>query len=56
MLLAVNVNFFGHFVEGLEAIFRPSTWQVTCALIIDKLVSLVGSLGEPRRLAMTMLC
>jgi hypothetical protein len=42
-------------VEGLKAIFRPSTWQVACVVIADKLVVLVvASLGEPRRLAMMM--
>ena len=56
MLIAVFVNFFGQLVEELEAIFRPSTCcQVACACIVDQLVSLVGSLGEPRQLAMTML-
>jgi hypothetical protein len=55
MLIAVFVDFFGQLVEGLQAIFRPSTWQVACACIVDQLVTLTGSLGEPRRLAMTML-
>jgi hypothetical protein len=56
MLIAVFVDFFGQLVEGLEAIFRPSTWQVAwCACIVDQLVALVGSLGEPWRLARTML-
>jgi hypothetical protein len=42
-------------VEGLEAIFRPSTWQVlACACIVDQLVTVTGSLGEPWRLARTM--
>ena len=56
MLIAVFVNFFGQLVEELEAIFRPSTWQVACACIVDHLViGLVGRLGEPWRLARTML-
>jgi hypothetical protein len=55
MLVAVFVDFFGQLVEGSQAIFRPSTWQVACDCIVDQLVSLVASLGEPRRLAMTML-
>ena len=56
MLIAVLVNFLGQLVEELEAIFRPSTWQVACACIVDHLViGLVGRLGEPWRLARTML-
>ena len=34
-LLAVIVNFFGQCVESLEAISRPSTWQVACARTVD---------------------
>ena len=57
MLIAVLVNFLGQLVEELvEAIFGPSTWQVACACIVDHLViGLVGCLGEPWRLARTML-
>jgi hypothetical protein len=45
-------------IEELEAIFRPSsTWQVACACcIVDhSVVGLVRRLGEPWRLARTML-
>jgi hypothetical protein len=57
MLLAVFVNFFGQLVEGLKAIFGPSTWQLLAyaCTIVAKLVGLVGSLGEPRRLPMILL-
>jgi hypothetical protein len=43
-------------VEGLEALFRPSTCHQVAACttaIVSKLVAL-GSLGESRRLELTM--
>jgi hypothetical protein len=54
MLLAVAANFFGKLVEGLEAIFRPSTWQkIDSAWTADQSFCLLGGLGEPRRLVAT---
>jgi hypothetical protein len=40
----------------LEAVFRPSTWQKFDSVrTANQSVSLVGGLGEPRKLATTML-
>jgi hypothetical protein len=55
MLLAVNAHFFGKLVEGLEALSRPSTWQkIGSSCTANQSVSLLGGLGEPRRLSTTM--
>jgi hypothetical protein len=36
-------------------LFRPSTWQVACVLLVGRLVGFVKRLGESRRLPMSML-
>ena len=56
IFLATNEDFSGKLVEGLEALFRPSTCHQVAACttaIVSKLVTL-GSLGESRRLELTM--
>jgi hypothetical protein len=56
MLLGVMLTSLARWLKvHSEAIFRPSTWQVACAVIVNKLVGLVGSLGKSRRLAMMLL-
>jgi hypothetical protein len=51
---ATNEDFSGKLVEGLEALFRPSTWQVACVFLDVKLVGCLSSLGKPRQLVMTI--
>ena len=58
IFLAASKDFSGKFVEGLEALFRPSTCHqvaacTTTTAIVSELVAL-GSLGESRRLWLTM--
>jgi len=56
IFLATHEDFSGKLVEGLEALFRPSTCHQVAACttaIVSKLVAL-GSLGESRRLELTM--
>jgi hypothetical protein len=54
IFLATNEDFSGKLVEGLEALFRPSTWHqvAACTAIVSQLVAL-GRLGESRRLELT---
>jgi hypothetical protein len=56
MLFSVIAYFPGKLVKGLKTIFGPSTWQeMETAFTAKELVCLLGGLGEPRRLSMTML-
>jgi hypothetical protein len=56
MLLVVLADFFGKFIECVETVLGPSTWQeIDGALMSCQLVCLLGGLGEPRGLTTTML-
>jgi hypothetical protein len=56
MGLAVLADFFGKFIECVETLLGPSAGQeIDGASIVGAMVCLLGGLGEPRGLTMTML-
>jgi hypothetical protein len=54
--LVVLADFFGKFIECVETVLGPSTWQeIDSALMPGQVVYLLGGFDEPRELTMTML-